>query len=102
MIVILRFSAPDGQWPALRSALGALIGHLEECPGLEGLDAGRNVDDEELAAVVTRWQSPRAWRSAFGGAAGRAAFMGVAPWMLDEPSAYLGLDDDQINLPRRS
>ncbi|AMS04742.1 antibiotic biosynthesis monooxygenase [Acidipropionibacterium acidipropionici] len=102
MIVILRFRAPDGQWPALRVALDALIAHLEGCPGLQGLDAGRNVDEEDLAAVVTRWDSPRAWRSAFGGTAGRAAFMAVAPWMVDEPSAYLDLDGDQINLPRRS
>lgn len=102
MIVVLRFRASDSQWPALRSALESLIGHLEGCAGLRSLDAGRNVDDEALAAVVTRWESPKAWRSAFGSGAGRVAFMAVAPWLVDEPSAYLGLDGDQINLPRGS
>lgn len=102
VIVILRFRAEPAQWPALRSGLDALIGHLGGCDGLEGLHAGRNVDDDGLAVVVARWTTPRAWRSAYGGNDGRAAFMAVAPWMLDEPSAYLPLDDDQENLPRGS
>ncbi len=99
MIVILRFRVPAGQWEAFRPGLDSLLDHLRGSAGLERLETGRNVDDDALIAVITRWTGPKAWRSAFGGA-GRMVFMAVARWMLDEPNGYLDLDADQRNLPR--
>lgn len=100
MLVILRFRVPDAHRPAFDAAVGHLETHLRACPGLLSLERGTAVDDEEFHALVMTWDLPRSWRTAFGGQSGRAAFLPVMAWLLDEPSAYAGPRDDTFNLPR--
>lgn len=100
MLVILRFRVPTSRRGGFDTALEGLVAHLRGCEGLVDLQVGRAVDDDELVAVVTRWATPKAWRRAYGTAAGRMAFLPVVADLLDEPSAYVGPDDDHENVPR--
>ena len=49
--------------------------------------------------MVTTWDLPKSWRSAFTGAAGRAAFLPVMVWLIDEPTAYSDATDESFTLP---
>ena len=49
--------------------------------------------------MVTTWDLPKSWRNAFTGAAGRAAFLPVMAWLIDEPTAYSEAEDQTFTLP---
>jgi len=99
MLVVLRFRVPTAARSGFAAALGHLERHLRSCSGLESLHVGTAVDDDELHTVVTTWDLPKSWRSAFTGAAGRAAFLPVMAWLLDEPTAYSDATDESFTLP---
>ena len=99
MLVVLRFRVPTAARSGFAAALRHLERHLRGCSGLESLHVGTAVDDDELHTVVTTWDLPKSWRSAFTGAAGRAAFLPVMAWLLDEPTAYSDAADESFPLP---
>lgn len=99
MLVVLRFRVPTAARSGFAAALGHLERYLRSCSGLESLHVGTAVDDDELHTVVTTWDLPKSWRSAFTGAAGRAAFLPVMAWLLDEPTAYSDAADESFTLP---
>ncbi|MDU3821361.1 MAG: hypothetical protein R5N71_01195 [Cutibacterium granulosum] len=99
MLVVLRFRVPTAARSGFAAALRHLERHLRGCSGLESLHVGTAVDDDELHTVVTTWDLPKSWRSAFTGAAGRAAFLPVMAWLLDEPTAYSDAADELFTLP---
>jgi len=99
MLVILRFRVPAAARTGFSAALRHLEHHLRSCSGLESLHVGVAVDDDELHTVVTTWDLPKSWRSAFTGAAGRAAFLPVMVWLIDEPTAYSDATDESFTLP---
>ena len=99
MLVVLRFRVPTAARSGFAAALRHLERHLRGCSGLESLHVGTAVDDDELHTVVTTWDLPKSWRSAFTGAAGRAAFLPVMAWPLDEPTAYSDATDESFTLP---
>ena len=99
MLVVLRFRVPTAARSGFAAALGHLERHLRSCSGLESLHVGTAVDDDELHTVVTTWDLHKSWRSAFTGAAGRAAFLPVMAWLLDEPTAYSDATDESFTLP---
>ena len=99
MLVVLRFRVPTAARSGFVAALGHLERYLRSCSGLESLHVGTAVDDDELHTVVTTWDLPKSWRSAFTGAAGRAAFLPVMAWLLDEPTAYSDATDESFTLP---
>ena len=99
MLVVLRFRVPTAARSGFAAALRHLERHLRGCSGLESLHVGTAVDDDELHTVVTTWDLPKSWRSAFTGAAGRAAFLPVMAWLLDEPTAYSDATDESFTLP---
>ena len=99
MLVVLRFRVPTAARSGFAAALRHLERHLRGCSGLESLHVGTAVDDDELHTVVTTWALPKSWRSAFTGAAGRAAFLPVLAWLLDEPTAYSDAADELFTLP---
>ena len=99
MLVVLRFRVPTAARSGFVAALGHLERYLRSCSGLESLHVGTAVDDDELHTVVTTWDLPKSWRNAFTGAAGRAAFMPVMVWLIDEPTAYSDATDESFTLP---
>ncbi|WP_277100817.1 antibiotic biosynthesis monooxygenase family protein [Cutibacterium granulosum] len=99
MLVVLRFRVPTAARSGFVAALGHLERYLRSCSGLESLHVGTAVDDDELHTVVTTWDLPKSWRSAFTGAAGRAAFLPVMVWLIDEPTAYSDATDESFTLP---
>ena len=98
MLVVLRFRVPTAARSGFAAALGHLERHLRGCSGLESLHVGTAVDDE-LHTVVTTWDLPKSWRSAFTGAAGRSAFLPVMVWLVDEPTAYSEAEEQTFTLP---
>ena len=99
MLVVLRFRVPTAARSGFAAALRHLEHHLRGCSGLESLHVGTAVDDDELHTVVTTWDLPKSWRNAFTGAAGRAAFLPVMVWLIDEPTAYSDATDESFTLP---
>ena len=100
MLVVLRFRVPTAARSGFAAALRHLERHLRGCSGLESLHVGTAVDDDELHTVVTTWDLPKSWRNAFTGAAGRAAFLPVMAWLIDEPTAYSEAEDQTFTMPR--
>lgn len=100
MLVIQRFRVPVEGAEQFPARLDAAYAHLAAQPGLESIDAQRNVDDPELWVLVTRWDSVGAYRRALGGVAAKYALMPVMAHAIDEPSAYLPVGELGDNVPR--
>ena len=58
-------------------------------PGYLGSEWGRNVDDESLWVLVTRWARVGDWRRALSGYEMKMATTPLFLQALDEPSAFL-------------
>lgn len=64
--------------------------------GLEGnvfVEVLRNVDDESLTALLSRWENVRAYRRAFSGYDAKMLITPVMLRAVDEPHAYLRPDE---------
>ena len=87
----LRASGSDGE--ALAVAVAALLDALSARPGFRDGELGRSADDPDLYALVTRWDGVGTYRRALSAAEVKIAGAPVWVHALDEPGAYLPVDD---------
>lgn len=78
----------------------ALLAELENVAefwrGLEGneyVEVLRNIDDDTLAALLSKWVNVRAYRRAFSGYDAKMLLTPVMLKAIDEPSAYLNPEE---------
>jgi heme-degrading monooxygenase HmoA len=93
VFAVTRLRAED-DGTALAAAVGELLAVLARRPGFRGGEFGRSADDPSLWALVTRWDGVGAYRR--GLSAAEVKIAGAPVWVhaLDEPGAYLPVDND--------
>lgn len=72
-----------------------------ERPGCLGVDVVRNLDDQGLWAIVSRWENVGAYRRSFNGFDAKMILTPVLNRAIDEPSAYLPPGELGENVPRK-
>ncbi|MDP9391349.1 MAG: antibiotic biosynthesis monooxygenase [Actinomycetota bacterium] len=85
--------AGDGDDAALAAAARELLAALAARPGFRDGELGRSADDPSLWALVTRWDGVGTYRRALSAAAVKIAGAPVWVHAVDEPGAYLPVDD---------
>jgi len=103
MLVVNRFRVPDSDSDAaaFRADLATAVGALRDNPGFVGSDAGRNVDDPTLWALVTRWRDVGSYRRALSSYDVKLHAVPLLSRAIDEPSAFEDLDGDlNESIPR--
>ena len=93
MFAVTRLRAVDGDDAALAAAATELLAALAARPGFRDGELGRSADDPTLWALVTRWDGVGTYRRALSAAAVKIAGAPVWVHALDEPGAYLPVDD---------
>ncbi|MFP5370169.1 MAG: antibiotic biosynthesis monooxygenase [Actinomycetes bacterium] len=88
-----RLRAADGDDAALAAAATDLLAALAARPGFRDGELGRSADDPSLWALVTRWDGVGTYRRALSAATVKIAGAPVWVHALDEPGAYLPVDD---------
>ena len=88
-----RLRAGDGEESALAEAATALLAALAARPGFRDGELGRSADDPSLWALVTRWDGVGTYRRALSAAEVKIAGAPVWVHAIDEPGAYLPVDD---------
>lgn len=93
MLVVTRFRVPVEEGDAFRAA--ALLAHdtLASRPGYRSGSLGRNLDDPELWALVTHWESVGAYRRALSAYDVKLHAVPLLSRAIDEPSAFESADD---------
>ena len=71
-----------------------------ERPGCLDVSVVRNLDDQDLWAIVSRWENVGAYRRSFNGFDAKMVLTPVLSQALDEPSACLPPDHLGDNIPR--
>ncbi len=99
MLVITRFKSPG---PGFLEEARAVVGWWAARPGCLGIDFVRNLDDPEIFALVGRWGSVGDYRRSFNGYEAKMVLTPLLSHALDEPSAYLPVDELGDNVPRGS
>lgn len=97
MLAVSRFQTPGSAFgeEALR-----VIEFWRTCEGCVSAELLRNVDDDDLWAIVSRWESVGAYRRSFGGYEAKMILTPVLGRAIDEPSAYLSPEEAGSNIPR--
>ena len=93
MFAVTRLRAGDGDDAALAAAATTLLAALAARPGFRDGELGRSADDPSLWALVTRWDGVGTYRRALSAAEVKMAGAPVWVHALDEPGAYLPVDD---------
>jgi hypothetical protein len=93
MFAVTRLRAADGDDVALAAGATALLAALAARPGFRDGELGRSADDPSLWALVTRWDGVGTYRRALSAAEVKIAGAPVWVHALDEPGAYLPVDD---------
>jgi hypothetical protein len=93
VFAVTRLRAADGDDAGLASAARALLVALAARPGFRDGELGRSADDPSLWALVTRWDGVGTYRRALSAAEVKIAGAPVWVHALDEPGAYLPVDD---------
>ena len=93
MFAVTRLRAADGDDAGLASAARELLAALAARPGFRDGELGRSADDPSLWALVTRWDGVGTYRRALSAAEVKIAGAPVWVHALDEPGAYLPVDD---------
>lgn len=70
-------------------------------PGCMGVDVVRNLDDQGLWAILSRWESVGAYRRSFNGFDAKMILTPVLSRAIDEPSAYMPPGELGENIPRQ-
>lgn len=97
MLAISRFASPGPMFPQEARAAVEWWAKREGCLGI---DVVRNLDDPELWAVVSRWESVGAYRRSFNGYDAKMILTPLLSRAIDEPSAYLPPEELGENIPR--
>ena len=93
MFAVTRLRAADGDDAALAAAATELLAALAARPGFRDGELGRSADDPSLWALVTRWDGVGTYRRALSAAAVKIAGAPVWVHALDEPGAYLPVEN---------
>ncbi|MGY1781922.1 antibiotic biosynthesis monooxygenase family protein [Geodermatophilus sp. SYSU D01036] len=93
MFAVTRLRVPETEAASLAAAVDGLLAALTARPGCRGGEAGRCADDPALWALVTRWDGVGAYRRALSAAEVKVAGAPVWVHALDEPGAYLPVDE---------
>ncbi len=94
MLAISKFRDVDAD---LAAGLEAVAQFWRTCPGCVAVDVVANVDEPELWALVSRWRDIGSYRRSFGGYEAKILLTPVLLRAVDEPSAYLSLDEMNEN-----
>ncbi|MHA6512022.1 antibiotic biosynthesis monooxygenase family protein [Tessaracoccus sp. Z1128] len=97
MIVLTRFSAPG---PGFIDEARAVVAWWAQRPGCLGIDLVRNLDDPDLFAIVGRWVNVGDYRRSFNGYDAKMILTPLLSRAIDEPSAFLPVDELGANVPR--
>lgn len=97
MLAVSRFQTPG---PGFEGEAMRVVEFWRGCEGCESAEVLRNVDDDDLWAIVSRWSSVGAYRRSFGGYEAKMVLTPVLSRAIDEPSAYLSPDEAGTNIPR--
>lgn len=98
MLAISRF---QDVWPGFAVEADRVAEFWRGRPGCLGVDVVRNLDDQDLWAIVSRWENVGAYRRSFNGFDAKMILTPVLGRAIDEPSAYLPPQDLGDNIPRR-
>jgi quinol monooxygenase YgiN len=88
VIVICRFRVQAAETVRFAEQARIAIQVLAGKPGHLSADLGRNLDDEELWTLTTRWQNVGSYRRALQGFEAKTAVVPLLSSCLDEPTAY--------------
>jgi hypothetical protein len=93
VFAVTRFRATGEDGEALAVAVVPLLAALAARPGFRDGELGRSADDPSLWALVTRWDGVGSYRRALSAAEVKIA--GALVWVhaVDEPGAYVAMDD---------
>lgn len=86
MLVIIRFRVGDVD--GFRARVDAAASVLSTRDGFEAVDLQRNLDDDDLWVLVTRWRDVGSYRRALQGYESKTVVVPLLSEALDEPSAY--------------
>lgn len=95
MLVIARFTVPEGDAPEFRQRVEAAVAALAARPGHLGSRLVRALDDPSAWVLVAEWESVGAYRRALGNAEVRMASAPLMGATRDEPTSYEVLWDDR-------
>lgn len=102
MFVIVRFAVPLDRADDFEARARAAADFFAGRPGCESAEIGKNVDDPELWALVTRWADVCSYRRAYNGYEAKMTLMPLLNEAIDEPTAYADAADVGFNVPRGS
>ncbi len=97
MLAVSRFQTPG---PAFPADAARVIDFWRSCEGCLSAELLRNVDDDDLWVIVSRWESVGAYRRSFSGYDAKMILTPVLSRAIDEPSAYLPPEEAGSNIPR--
>lgn len=86
MLVITRFRVGDVD--GFRDRVDAAVAVLSGREGFEAADLQRNLDQDDLWVLVTRWRNVGSYRRALQGYESKMVVVPLLSEALDEPSAY--------------
>ncbi|MFT4166137.1 MAG: antibiotic biosynthesis monooxygenase family protein [Microlunatus sp.] len=86
MLVITRFRVGDVD--GFRNRVDAALDVFRAKPGFLAADLERNLDEEDLWVLVTRWRDVGSYRRALQGYESKMVVVPMLSEALDEPSAY--------------
>ncbi|MEO7588266.1 MAG: antibiotic biosynthesis monooxygenase family protein [Arachnia sp.] len=99
MLAISRF---QDVWPGFPADAEGVADFWRGRPGCLGVDVVRNLDDQDLWAIVSRWENVGAYRRSFNGFDAKMILTPVLGRAIDEPSAYLPPEELGENVPRQA
>lgn len=100
MIVVNRFQVPAEKSLEFEAQANAAVEVLGAKPGNSSIELVRNVDEQELWAIVSHWQDVGSYRRALGGWDSKMTVVPLLSMAIDEPSAYTLPADVGENIPR--
>jgi quinol monooxygenase YgiN len=96
VLVVNRFRVPGDAAETFRADLDRAHSTLATCAGYLDGRIGRNVDDDELWVLVTRWEGPGAYRRALSSYDVKLHAVPVLGRAVDEPGAYEIVDPETV------
>ena len=89
-----RFRVPEEEAVAFRGDLESALTVLAQQRGYAEGNLGRNLDDQTLWVMVTRWQDVGSYRRALSSYDVKVGAVPILSRAVDEPSAYEPLDGE--------
>jgi quinol monooxygenase YgiN len=94
VLVVNRFRVSEEEGDGFRGELEAALAVLAQQQGYADGQLGRNVDDQTLWVMVTRWKDVGSYRRALSSYDVKVGAVRLLGRAIDEPSAYESLDGE--------